>query len=121
MSVIVIRDADQQWRETSADWPGRAKEGEPRVIYKSLLPGGEPGRPNMQRSRYEPLHFEPPHSHPEDEIIYVLSGDLTFGDQQLGFGDALFVPKDTRYSLRAGEAGAEFVRVGFGEGGAKQV
>lgn len=120
MSVIVVRDADKEWQEVSGDWPGKAKAGEPRVLYKSLLPG-EPGRPNMQRSRYEPHHFEPPHSHPEDEVIYVLSGVLTFGDQQLGFGDALFVPKDTRYSLRAGEAGAEFVRVGMGPAGAKQV
>lgn len=32
MSVIVVRDADQEWRETSADWPGRAKAGEPRVL-----------------------------------------------------------------------------------------
>ena len=45
----------------------------------------------------------------------LLAGAIAFGDQKLGPGDALFVPKETRYSLRAGEAGAEFVRVGFGD------
>lgn len=113
MSVTVIRDAEADWREVSGDWPGKAKAGEPRVLYKMLLPMA-PGRPNMQRSRYEPHHFEPPHSHPEDEVIYLLAGGLTFGSEVLGVGDAIFVPKDTRYSLRAGEAGAEFVRVGMG-------
>lgn len=115
MAVTVIRDQDKPWQEPPAGWEGRAKAGEPTVYYKSLLPIA-PGLPNMQRSRYEPHHFEPPHTHPEDEVIYLLAGDLTFGDQTLGVGDALFVPKDTRYSLRAGEAGAEFVRVGMPAG-----
>jgi quercetin dioxygenase-like cupin family protein len=112
MSVLVIRDDDSPWKEPPAGWPGKAKPGEPGLAYKMLM--GAPGTPNLQRTRYEPGHFEPPHSHPEDEIIYLLSGSIAFGDQTLGFGDAIFVPKDTRYSLRAGDDGAEFVRVGFG-------
>ena len=112
MSVTVIRDAESDWQEVSGDWPGKAKPGEPQVTYKVLMPQA-PGRPNMQRSRFEPHHFEPPHSHPEDEVIYLLDGGLTFGSETLTAGDALFVPKDTRYSLRAGDAGAEFVRVGL--------
>jgi quercetin dioxygenase-like cupin family protein len=112
MGVTVIRDQDKPWQEAPAGWAGKAAPGEPQVFYKSLLPLA-PGLPNMQRSRYEPHHFEPPHTHPEDEVIYLLAGGLTFGDQELGVGDALFVPRDTRYSLRAGEAGAEFVRVGM--------
>jgi quercetin dioxygenase-like cupin family protein len=112
MSVTVIRDADRDWREVSADWPGKAKAGEPAVIYKMLMTS-EPGRPNMQRSRFDPLHFEPPHTHPEDEVIYLLKGEISFGAETLGAGDALFVPKDTRYSLRAGAQGAEFLRVGL--------
>jgi len=111
--VMVIRDAEKDWQEVRADWPGRAAPGEPKVIFKPLMGRGEPGLPNMQRTRYEPHHFEPPHSHEEDEVIYLIGGDLAFGDQTLALGDALFVPKNTRYSLRAGEAGAEFVRVGL--------
>jgi mannose-6-phosphate isomerase-like protein (cupin superfamily) len=110
--VKVIRDAEKDWQEAPADWPGRAAAGEPRVIYKMLMPRAA-GLPNLQRSRYEPHHFEPPHSHAEDEVLYLLQGELAFGDQMLGLGDALFVPRNTRYSLRAGAAGAEFVRVGL--------
>jgi quercetin dioxygenase-like cupin family protein len=112
MSVVVVRDAEKPWREPPAEWPGKARPGEPGVTYKSLM-APAPGRPNMQRTCFEPEHFEPPHSHPEDEVIYLLAGGLSFGDQSLGVGDALFIPKDTRYSLRAGAAGAEFVRVGL--------
>jgi quercetin dioxygenase-like cupin family protein len=112
MSVIVIRDGDRDWCEPPEDWAGKAKPGEPSLAFKRLLPGG-PGQPNMQRTRYEPNHFEPPHSHAEDEVIYVLAGVIHFGDQNLGFGDAIYVPRDTRYSLRAGAEGAEFVRVGL--------
>ena len=115
MSVRVIRDQESPWLEVAADWPGKAKAGEPGLAYKMLM-AGSPERPNLQRTRYEPGHFEPPHTHPEDEIIYILGGSIAFGDQTLGFGDAIFVPKDTRYSLRAGTEGAEFVRVGFGSG-----
>jgi quercetin dioxygenase-like cupin family protein len=112
MGVTVIRDQDRPWQEVPASWEGKARTGEPGVTYKSLLPT-QPGLPNMQRSRFEPHHFEPPHSHPEDEVIFLLEGGLAFGDQALTRGDALFVPRDTRYSLRAGDAGAEFVRVGL--------
>ncbi len=111
--VMVIRDADKDWQEVSADWPGRHKPGEPRVIYKVLMPRGVDGMPNMQRTTYEPDHFEPPHSHEESEVLYLIGGELMFGDQTLGFGDAIFVPANTRYSLRAGAAGCEFVRVGL--------
>jgi quercetin dioxygenase-like cupin family protein len=110
--VQIVRGAEKEWREVPQDWPGRAKEGEPRVIYKTLMARG-PGVPNMQRSRYEPHHFEPPHSHDEDEVIYLLTGFLELGDVRLDVGDAIYVPKNTRYSLRAGEGGAEFLRVGL--------
>lgn len=115
MGVTVIRDQDKPWQEVPAGWAGKAKPGEPAVFYKSLLQS-QPGLPNMQRSRFEPHHFEPPHTHAEDEVIYLLAGGLAFGDQSLTAGDALYVPRDTRYSLRAGAAGAEFFRVGLPTG-----
>jgi quercetin dioxygenase-like cupin family protein len=110
--VMIVRDAEVDWREVSADWPGRAGPGEPKVVFKVLMDRA-PGLPNMQRARFEPHHFEPPHTHDEDEVIHLLKGALAFGDQAIGAGDSLFVPKNTRYSLRAGGDGAEFVRVGL--------
>lgn len=113
----IVRDAELDWREVSDDWPGKAKPGEPQVAYKILM-DREPGQPNLQRVRFEPSHFEPPHSHDEDEIILLVQGALTLGDQRILQGDSLFVPKNTRYSLRAGGDGAEFVRVGLANGDA---
>lgn len=113
MSVIVIRDGENDWEQQPDSWPGKAKAGEPGLVFKRLLSGGA-GQRNMQRTRYEPRHFEPPHTHPEDEVIFVLGGVIHYGDQELRSGDAIYVPRDTRYSLRAGDHGAEFLRVGFG-------
>jgi len=106
--LSIVRDAEREWRETDPNWPGKAKPGEPGLSYKSLM-----DQPNLKRVRYEPGHFEPPHSHDEDEILYLLDGVIEFGDQTIGKGDSVFVPRNTRYSLRAGREGAEFVRVGF--------
>jgi len=108
----VISDVEFDWREASPDWPGRAGPGEPTVWFKMLM-ARSPGLPNVQRVRFEPKHFEPPHTHDEDEVIFLIGGELQFGDRKLAMGDTLFVPKNTRYSLRAGDAGTEFVRVGL--------
>lgn len=110
--ITLIKDSEKEWREPSAEWQGKAKPGAPSLKYKSLI-DYQHGQLNMQRSVYEPGHLEPPHSHPEDEIIYVLSGKILFGDQALEAGDSLYIERQTMYSLRATEAGAEFLRVGL--------
>jgi quercetin dioxygenase-like cupin family protein len=112
MGVTVIRDAENQWLEVPSEWPGKSRADEPGVSYKMVMPPS-PERPNVQRIRFDPDHFEPPHSHPEDEVIHLLAGSLKMGTEELVAGDALFIAKETRYSLRAGTAGAEFFRVGM--------
>jgi quercetin dioxygenase-like cupin family protein len=106
----VIRDGDFDWRDPSP--PDGPKTDDPKAAIKILL-DQQGGLPSLQRVRFEPNFFSPPHSHEEDEVIYLLSGTISMGDQLLPKGDALFIPKHTRYSLRAGNEGAEFVRVGF--------
>lgn len=113
--ITIIRDAVAPWQEVRADWAAKYKAGDQGLTFKRLLPGGEPGMPNMQRTRYNPNHREPPHSHPEDEIIYVLAGQVFFGREELGAGDAIHVPQGKIYSLRTGDEGAEFLRIGFGD------
>lgn len=110
--LVLIRDGEKEWLEPPAEWKGKAQDGQPGVTFKSLL-RSPPGGLNMQRSRYEPGHFEPPHSHPEDEIIYLLAGSIVFGTETLVPGDALFIPGNTTYSLRGGTEGTEFLRVGL--------
>src|SRR5699024_222155 len=98
--------------EPGESWKNKSGAGNPAVKYKALIDYRH-GKLNMQRSRYEPGHFEPPHSHPEDELIYLLSGIIIFGNQRLTAGDTLHIPADTIYSLRTDEGGAEFLRVGL--------
>jgi quercetin dioxygenase-like cupin family protein len=113
--IKIIRDAEADWQEVRPEWAAKYKADDPGLKFKRLLPGDVPAMPNMQRSQYHPHHHEPPHSHPEDEILYVLSGRVFFGREELGAGDAIYVPQGKVYSLRTGETGAEFLRVGFGE------
>jgi quercetin dioxygenase-like cupin family protein len=112
--VIVMHDAACPWEEVRPDWQAKYADGDAGLRFKRLLSHG-PGMPNMQRTEYRPRHHEPPHSHPEDEVLFVLSGTLFHGREKLGFGDAIFVAKDTTYSLRTEDEGASFVRVGFGD------
>ena len=44
-----------------------------------VLMGQGQGPVNMQRTQYYPGHHEAPHSHPEDEILYILEGKIHFG------------------------------------------
>ena len=111
-SIRMVRDGDAAWQKSFVDWnaqSGPTKEG---LLYKRILEM-EPGMPNMQRVRFDPGYVEPPHSHPDDEVITIVKGSIHFGRDELAAGDTLYVPKDTRYSLRAGDAGAEFLRVGM--------
>jgi quercetin dioxygenase-like cupin family protein len=63
-------------------------------------------------TRYEPDHLQPAHSHDEDEVIYVLEGEVTVGEARCGPGTAIFVEKDTTYGpLVAGPEGVVFLRV----------
>jgi uncharacterized cupin superfamily protein len=49
------------------------------------------------------------HSHSEDEIIYVLSGEVRMGSHHYGPGSALSIPADVRYALANGEHGHVFL------------
>lgn len=112
--VLVVHDADCDWQEASPSWQAKYAEGDRGLRFKRLM-ASAPDMPNMQRTEYLPHHHEPPHSHPEDEVLFVLSGELFFGRDRLGFGDVIYVARDTTYSLRTEEAGASFVRIGFGD------
>jgi len=46
-----------------------------------------------------------PHSHSQDEIIYVAAGSLTFGARLVPAGSAIAVPADRRYGFRGDDAG----------------
>jgi quercetin dioxygenase-like cupin family protein len=46
-----------------------------------------------------------PHSHSQDEIIYVAAGSLTLGSRQVPVGSSIAVPADRKYGFRGDDAG----------------
>jgi quercetin dioxygenase-like cupin family protein len=50
----------------------------------------------------------PSHTHSQDELIYLLSGDMQFGRSALGAGAVLAIPAHYRYAFRT-ETGCEFL------------
>jgi quercetin dioxygenase-like cupin family protein len=108
--ILLIRDAEQPWQEVPDFWKAKQKPGDPGLRFKVLM--GQGGPVNMQRNEYFAGHHEAPHSHPEDEILYILDGKMQFGRDALGPGDAIFVPKDKVYSLHS-DTGCTFVRIGL--------
>jgi quercetin dioxygenase-like cupin family protein len=50
-----------------------------------------------------------PHAHSEDEIIYLLTGEIRLGSRTMEPGDALFVAKDTLYGFKVGPQGCTFL------------
>jgi quercetin dioxygenase-like cupin family protein len=46
-----------------------------------------------------------PHSHSQDEIIYVAVGSITLGARQVPAGSAIAVPGDRRYGFRGDDGG----------------
>ncbi|MBI3744138.1 MAG: cupin domain-containing protein [Chloroflexi bacterium] len=61
---------------------------------------------------YEPGYVYPRHSHPVDEIFYVLRGEFAINGHHLLEGSLLFVPKNTQYGPEyTGSDGVLFVRV----------
>lgn len=49
------------------------------------------------------------HAHAEDEIIYILEGELLIGRQRLTAGASVFVAGNTLYGFRTGSNGARFL------------
>jgi hypothetical protein len=54
--------------------------------------------------------FETPqHAHTEDEIIYILEGNMRLGAKVCEPGTALHIPKDSLYRFQTGPEGCRFL------------
>ncbi len=49
------------------------------------------------------------HTHEEDEIIYIVAGQMIFGQHVLNPGDSVYIPGMVLYSFKAGAEGVQFV------------
>ncbi|CAN7514325.1 cupin domain-containing protein [Phenylobacterium sp. LjRoot219] len=112
MKLRVHQPADLAWRRI-----GDIVTGE---MAQALDPGelashvafhapGDAAAPQLMELKLEPDALLVPHSHDTSEIIYVVAGELRWGDQVLGQGGSIFIPAQVVYSFRAGPAGARLV------------
>jgi hypothetical protein len=57
-----------------------------------------------------------PHRHGTHQLDFVLRGELVFGNRRVGPGMGFFNP-DSLYAWRAGDDGAEWLEIHFGQPG----
>ncbi len=89
----------------------------PWVTYKAD-PGAGGSRERHSRGVDEPQLFEVKaspnlqgevHAHEQDEIIYIVAGQMIFGRHVLNPGDSIAVPGMVLYSFKAGPEGVQFI------------
>ena len=96
-------------RDVATGVARRAKlsEGELGTAVRMFHPGSE-SELQMFEVTVEPDAVIGQHAHDEDEIIYVLDGELRLGRQRLTAGGSIYMPGGTLYSFRAGSGGFGF-------------
>jgi mannose-6-phosphate isomerase-like protein (cupin superfamily) len=70
---------------------------------------GDPTHLQMFEAMLEPNTGPKSHAHHEDEIVFVLEGEMHFGSRVLRPGDCAHIPAYTLYSFRAGPEGLRFL------------
>ena len=62
------------------------------------------------------MNFEPGfetalHSHSEDEVMYVVEGELRMGEEVLGPQSILLIRKNSEYKFSVGDKGVRFLNI----------
>jgi len=91
----------------------------PRGVYEALEPGREtrfmadatcPGCSLWLLFTARSFAYESPiHSHSQDELIYVLRGEIRIGSLTVGTGASVFIAADQPYRFRSGDEGFAFL------------
>jgi quercetin dioxygenase-like cupin family protein len=91
----------------------------PRGIYARSEPGRDTRffadsscatcRITLMRTGRDSHYESAAHSHSQDELIHLLSGEIQLGRWTLGPGDTVYVAADRRYTFTSGEAGFSFL------------
>ena len=58
---------------------------------------------------HEPHRRDTPHSHSQDELIYIMDGSLVMGRSEYMPGTCLALPANVRYSVTTGAHGIKFI------------
>ena len=92
---------------------GEPSKGLPKKTGTQIIGDGEYGEkaPWIVIASMEPYKLIPPHSHDQDEVIFIVEGSLTIGDQDRGPGTVIFVEKGTEYGFTVGGEGVRFLNI----------
>jgi Cupin domain len=93
---------------TDGEMRAKLSDGELGTAVRMYHPGSE-SELQMFEVTVEPDAIIGQHAHDEDEIIYVLDGELRLGRQVLTSGASVYLPGMTLYSFRAGPEGLRFL------------
>jgi len=99
---LVTRDS--VFPENSANF----SEGELSASYRIREPGGNE-LPQLMELRYQPNAEVQVHAHDEDEIIFIVGGEMHLGSRVLGPGTSIAISGKTFYGFKAGPAGLQFL------------
>lgn len=111
--VRLTTEDQQEWvvsgkRDLSDDERGKLRDGELRSEFRIREPGNA-DHPQLVELRYAPDSEISIHSHDEDEIIYVLEGEMRINNRAIGPGACLTIPGKTFYGFRAGPLGLKIL------------
>lgn len=83
-------------------------DGGPASAYKIREPGSETV-PQLVELRMHPHEEVELHCHDEDEIMYVLSGEMRIGSRTVGAGASIYIAGGVFYGFTAGPEGVHFL------------
>lgn len=83
-----------------------------KTSWQKFINEGTDGTPEVFLVKQEAGLELPPHSHSQDEVIYVLEGLISVVDKQCPPGTVIFVKKDVVYGpLKAGPEGVKYLNI----------
>ena len=90
--------------------------GQPRPVDGAMETSsqfiGDPEKgPWIYINSMEPNSAAEPHSHTEDEVIYIIEGSLTVGDRTCGPGTVISMERGTEYGFTVGQEGVRFLNI----------
>jgi hypothetical protein len=104
ISIRQVEDLNWEYGPDDASGiPNRLRPG--RCFHHS----GTKNEPQLYEARLRPDETVPPHGHEQNEIIYILSGELHLGSRVLKAGSSVSILGGTIYSFKAGSEGVHFL------------
>jgi len=86
-------------------------------MTRFLIKNGKGEGANIMIRYWGPDTNIPIHSHPYDEMWYVLEGEVEFGDTAYAAGACVYIPKGVPYGPTRAPKGAALLRYAEGVGG----